>query len=146
MMIMDWRSLKSMWSDKKGVAAVEFALVLPLLAVILMGIATLVPFELANNNMRNGVTAGANYVMTGGSDPTVIQTIALQAWDHHQPSDTVVVQQYCSCSGVPGSCSSTCPDKTSPQGYTQISASSTYPTIIFDVHKSLSAQQVVRTR
>jgi Flp pilus assembly protein TadG len=131
--------------ERGGAAAVELALVAPFLAVILAGIATYAPELDKAHKMREAVSTGALYVMTGGSDATSIQNVSLQAWSGHVSGDTVSVAQWCACTGTTQSCNSLCPDGvTLPEGYTSITAASTYVGPLGS--QALSAVQTVRTR
>lgn len=127
-----------------GAAAVELALVAPFLAVVVGGIATYAPELDKVHKMRDAVSTASLYVMTGGTTPSSIQSVALNAWTGHAGGDSITVTQWCSCAGVAGSCTSLCSDQTVPKGYTQISAASTYAGIAGT--QALSAQQTVRTR
>lgn len=127
-----------------GAAAVEMALVAPLLAGIMVGIANYAPELDQAHKMRDAVQAAGTYVMTGGTDPTAIQAVATNAWTGYASGDAVSVTQWCSCAGVTGSCNTLCADSTVPQGYTQISASMTYVGPLGST--PLSASQTVRTR
>ena len=96
--------------DRSGVAAVEFAMVAPVLAAILVGIAGVAPFVQTNNTIHDALTAGSRYVMAGGTDPTAIQSVTYSAWPNHGNSDSVSVSQYCTCATLQGSCTALCPD------------------------------------
>jgi len=130
--------------DSRGAAAVEFALVLPFLAAILIGIGNLAPVLGATHAMRDGVSAGSLYVMSGGRDATKIRSVTLAAWTGHSDSDVVTVTQYCTCGDVTGACSTLCADGTIPLAYTQIHASTVFSG--FNGNVPLTADQVVRTR
>jgi Flp pilus assembly protein TadG len=130
--------------DLRGAAAVELALVLPLLAVLAAGVIQYGGQILAYQKMHNGVAAAALYVMRGGSGSSTIRSVALGAW-RDQPSDaSVSVSQYCSCASVVSSCSTLCSDSSYPQGYTTISASGSFAGPF--ASQSMSTIQVVRTQ
>jgi Flp pilus assembly protein TadG len=138
------RVLNTWLRDRGGAAAVEMALVAPLLAAVLVGIANYAPELQTVHRMRDAVSTGALYVMTGGTDPTAIQTVTSNAWTGHGQSDQITVTQWCACAGVTGSCNSLCPDSTVPQGFTRINASTTYVGPLGS--QSLGADQTIRTR
>jgi len=130
--------------SKGGAAAVEMALVAPMLAAVLVGIANYAPELDQAHKMRDAVQSAATYVMTGGTDPTAIQTVATNAWTGYATGDSVTVTQWCACSGVSGSCSTLCSDQSVPQGFTQIAATMTYVGPLGS--QTLNASQTVRTR
>src|SRR5579859_7308187 len=75
--IINIRNTISAWTgDRRGAAAVEMALVAPFLAVVVAGIASYAPQLDRVHKMRDAVSTGAGYVMTGGTDPTTIQSVA----------------------------------------------------------------------
>ncbi len=131
-------------NDRRGVAAVEFALIAPVLAAVVAGIAMVSPFLAANNGMHDAITAGSRYVMAGGTSPAAIQSVTQSAWSGYKSSDSVTVTQYCSCAGVQGACTTLCADGTVPQGYTVIATSLPYTGLLGS--QTVTAQQTVRTR
>jgi Flp pilus assembly protein TadG len=137
-------TLKRTIRDRSGIAAVEFAMVAPVLAAIFVGIAGVAPFVQINNNMHDALTAGSRYVMAGGTDPSAIQSVTISAWPGHVAADTVSVNQYCTCADLQGSCTALCTDGTVPKGYTTIQMSSAYSGALGQ--QTLTAQQTVRTR
>ncbi|HEX7760999.1 MAG TPA: TadE/TadG family type IV pilus assembly protein [Caulobacteraceae bacterium] len=130
--------------DKNGTAAVEMALVAPVLAIVVAGIATYAPELAVVHAMHDAVSTGAQYVMTGGTDATSINTVTTTAWTGKQSSDTVAVAQWCSCAGATNSCTTLCADASVPLGWTQITASTVYvsPT----GNQTLTSTQLIRTR
>ena len=141
---MRFSNLRRILRDSQGAAAVEFALVLPFLAAILIGIGNLAPVLGATHAMRDGVSAGSLYVMSGGRNPTTIRDVTLAAWTGHSNSDVVTVTQYCTCADVQGSCTTLCADGTIPVGYTSIHASTVFSGL--NGTTPLSADQLIRTR
>ena len=130
--------------DQSGVAAIEFAMIVPVLAAIVIGAGAVVPFVQANDNMHDAVSAGARYVMAGGTDPASIQNVTLSAWTGHSASASVTVTKSCTCAGVTSPCTSLCTDATVPQGYTVIAASSPYVGAL--AYTTITTQQTLRTR
>lgn len=53
------RRLVSLWREKRGAAALEFAVAVPVLVLILIGIAQLGILFMANAGLRNAVAEGA---------------------------------------------------------------------------------------
>ena len=138
-------SLGAACRDARGVAAVEFAIVAPLLIAMVLAIAQYGGLLVAHQQMHNGVAAGAMYVMRGGSDTTAIHDIALSAWPGRPADASISVSQSCSCAGATVDCANLCPDNvTYPQAFTVISASGTYSGLL--QNQSLSAAQTVRTQ
>lgn len=106
-----------------GVAAVEFALVLPFLATIALLLPDLSQAAVGVINMQGAARASIQYAMTGGTDLTKAQTLGLAAWSN-QPSDAnLTTGESCTCAGAGATCGQPCTDGTSPQEYFNVSAS-----------------------
>ncbi len=112
--------------DRRGVAAVEFAFIAPILLLVVAGINDGAQLVLKQNNMHSGVSAAAEYIMRGGNDMTTVQTIGLSAWPSHSDSATVTTSKLCYCGSAGGSCTSLCPDQTVPTAYITVAATDTY--------------------
>lgn len=120
------RYLASFLRDRRGVAAVEFAFIAPVLLLIVAGINDGAQLVLKQNNMHSGVSAAAEYIMRGGSDMTTAQTIGLSAWPSHSDSASVTTNKLCYCGSTGGSCTSLCADQSVPTAYITVAASDTY--------------------
>jgi Flp pilus assembly protein TadG len=133
--------------NQDGVAAVEFALVAPVLTILLVGVGTYGLEIIAYSKMRQAVSSGAEYALTTSEDTTTIQAVVNAAWDDKPSSGaTVSVTQQCVCGGVTNDCSTVCPSTGDyPQKMTTISASRSY-TELGGQSKTLTASQQVRTR
>ena len=129
---------------RQGAAAVELALVIPVLAIIVTGVMQYGGMIIAYQQMHNGIASGAIYVMRGGTDATTIQDVALGAWPNQPSNASISVAQFCTCAGVTSSCTSLCSDQSYPLGFTTISGSGTY-TGPFG-NQSMSATQTIRTK
>jgi Flp pilus assembly protein TadG len=129
--------------DARGAATVELALVLPFISAVLIGIVAVFPALFTQHAMRGAVAAGGEYVMAGATNVTNIQNITLNAWSGRPADGTVAVNQYCSCAGVQGACSTLC-SGVAPQRFTTIQASMLYHGLNGD--SQISTQEVVRTR
>ena len=127
-----------------GAAAVEFAIVMPFLAAMLIGVVQYGGMVIAYQQMHDGVSNAAVYVMRGGSDATTIKSIATSAWPNKPNDATVNVNQACSCAGTTQACNTLCADGSYPQSFTTISASGTYTGVWGN--QSMSTSQVVRTQ
>lgn len=131
--------------NKDGTAAVEFALVAPILTILLVGTGTYGLEIVAYSKMRQAVSSGAQYALTADDDTTAIQSIVEAAWDDKPTGATVHVTQQCVCASVVTDCSTNCSDGDYPQRMTTISASRSYAELGGQT-KTLTASQQVRTR
>lgn len=114
----------------RGAAAVEMALVAPLLAAVLLGMAD---FGLVVNeriSLSSAARAGAQKAMTDPSNTASIRQAVEVATETMVASRlTVAVSTQCSCSG--GSvivCGATCADG-NPRNYVTVQVTEAYPTL-----------------
>jgi Flp pilus assembly protein TadG len=139
-----FQQLRRLALETGGAAAVEMAIAAPFLSAVLIGIVQYGGMIMANQQMHDGVSSAAVYVMRGGADATTIRSIATSAWPN-KPSDAAVsVTQICSCAGLGQACSVLCADGSYPQAFTTITASATYTGLWKS--QSMSTSQVVRTQ
>jgi Flp pilus assembly protein TadG len=118
--------MKKFLRNEEGMSAIEFALVAPLLAAVLVGIVSSWDYMKQQQDMRDGVEAGAKYVVQGGRDTTKAHDIAMSAWTNKPVDADIEVTQLCTCNGASASCGSVCSDSTIPQSYITIEASTAY--------------------
>jgi Flp pilus assembly protein TadG len=120
---MDIRRLKTLFTSSSGVAAVEFALVLPILAAIVITLPDLSQAATGVMQMEGAARASIQYAMGGGTDMTQAQTIGLNAWADKPTGATLTASQSCQCAGAAGTCGQPCPDGSIPQTFFQVVAS-----------------------
>jgi Flp pilus assembly protein TadG len=136
--------------NRSGVAAVEFALVLPILCAALLGIVDGWSYVSSSLSMRAGVKTAANLVLAGASDDSVTQAAALSSWQS-KPSDAqVTVSRIYQCGSTVVAQATLCPGPKQNSIYVQIQASATWtPPFTFGVFSgslAIGHQQVVRVR
>jgi Flp pilus assembly protein TadG len=130
--------------DRRGIAAVEFALVSPLLVLLIVGINDGAQLISKQNNMHSGVSAAAEYVMRGGSDLSTAQTIGMSAWPSHSDGASVTANKLCYCNGVAGDCSTLCTDQTVPKAFITVAARDSYTGLFATTQ--IATDQKVRIR
>jgi Flp pilus assembly protein TadG len=108
-----------------GVAAVEFAMILPVLAVIVISLPDVSQAVTGVIQMENAARASVQYAMGGGNDMSVAHTVGMQSWTI-KPTDAVLTgSQSCKCGAAAGTCGQLCADGTNPQTYFTVVASGT---------------------
>ena len=137
--------------DEQGVGAIEFALIAPFLAVVLLGTISGWAYYTQNNYMRDSVEVAGKYFLQGGTSQTVALDIANAAWTDKPADGTVVLNKTCVCNGAAAGCSGVCSDSSIPQTYWTIEASSKYvdPFLgqaIFKEGLPLYEREVIRVR
>jgi Flp pilus assembly protein TadG len=140
--------------DKSGIAAVEFAMVLPVLLLVCFGIADGWSYVTTYLQMRAGVKTAANLVMAGaGSDAakdTGTQAVALSSWNNKPDDAAVVLVRSYLCGTTVVDETTVCGGNKLPTMFVQITATGTWvPPFNFGVFpdpRAISHQQVIRVR
>ncbi|RAZ86964.1 pilus assembly protein [Mesorhizobium hawassense] len=135
--------------DSAGVAAVELALVMPVLCAALLGILDGWSYVTNSLAMRAGVKTAANLVMAGGDD-TATQAAALASWEQKPTDAAVTVTRSYQCGTTVVTSTTICSGPKVPTVFVQIQASGTWkPPFTFGVfpHDTVIGHvQVVRVR
>lgn len=123
--------------DVCGVAAVEFALVVPVLATLLLGMADGAFLLLAKMDMEHSAKAGAVYTASNSTNVAAIKTAISGATG--RPASAVratVGAEYCMCpDGTAKACTSTCridgvDDDIAPGHFIDLTASTDHRTFL----------------
>lgn len=127
-----------------GTAAVEFALVAPVLATMVVGITQISDILIGSAHMQTAARAGIQYALNGGTDMTVVQNLGLQAWSGKPANATLAASEYCTCSGVTSVCTQTCADGSVPQQFIAVTASGHLGGTVYDVDKTVTETARIR--
>ncbi|HEX6860818.1 MAG TPA: TadE/TadG family type IV pilus assembly protein [Caulobacteraceae bacterium] len=136
---------RGFFRNQDGAAAIEFGLIVPVLAMLLGGTIVTGGMVLAYNTMRQAVSSGAQYALTVSEDTAEIEDVVDAAWQNKPDSGHVAVAQACYCGTTVTDCSTNCADGDYPQRLTTITASQSYENIMGTI-TPISASQTVRTR
>lgn len=112
--------------DDTGVGAIEFALIAPMLAFVLLGTISGWAYYQQNNYMRDSVEVAGKYFLQGGTSEEVALEIANAAWSYKPDDAIIALNKSCLCGSVAASCGGVCSDSSIPETYWTIEASSTY--------------------
>jgi Flp pilus assembly protein TadG len=138
------RFLRSL-RDDRGVAAIEFALILPIMVgVLLLGFDGWLRINQVTQ-MRSALQAGARYYQSGGADDTAAAQLALAAWSHPPADAAVNTARSCTCGGVGASCSSLCANSSLPNTFVTLTATGGYSDPMVG-HQTLTETGSVRVR
>lgn len=125
-----------------GAAAVEFALVAPMLGGVLAALIPTWTALIETSQMRSAVHAGADYLRAGGSDAALVRSVVERSWEDMPEQAGVSVAESCACDAAVSRCSALCPSGSPPALYVEISASFGDP----DRRIGRTAAEVVRVR
>ncbi len=137
--------------DERGIGAIEFAILSPILILVVFGMIVGAAYAAQLLDTRAAVQAGAKYVLQGGSDNSAIRTVALAAWLNKPTGGDVTVSRYCVCGGVVSDCAALCmTTNKAPEAYIQIEASATWSSPLqnswLPSGSDVSQKQVIRVR
>jgi Flp pilus assembly protein TadG len=137
------RALRTL-RDDRGIAAIEFALIVPvLIGLLLFGVDGWMRIDAASK-MRSGLQAGARYYQSGGSDDVAAANLAMQAWAAAPGDAQVNAVRSCECGGTSASCGSLCANNNLPNAFVSLTATGTYTGFLHS--QSLTESDAVRIR
>jgi len=133
-----WRSIRRLASGKgdgcRGTAAIEFAIVGPMLVVMMVCTMDLGAGMFRKMQVQNAAQAGAMYAALHGFAPSSISSAVTNATGLSDISSSPEPSQFCGCASNSGvasiACTSTCSGGSIPGTYVTVSAQSTYSTIL----------------
>ena len=115
-----------MLRDDAGVAAVEFAMVLPILCLVLLGILDGWSYVTSSLSMRAGVKTAANLVMGGSTNDAATKAVAIASWENRPEDGQVTLTRIYMCGTTVVDASALCSGPKVPSVYVQIQASATW--------------------
>lgn len=135
-----------------GLAAVEFGIMAPLLAVALVCTIDLGVGVYRKMQVQNAAQAGAEYALTHGFIPGMMKTAVTSATSYSAVQATPDPVQFCGCPSATGittaTCGATCAGGAQAGTYVTASAQATYSTLIpypmLPASYAFSAQSTVR--
>ena len=142
---MMWLSkLVSFARNRRGASAVEFALISPLLAIALLGIAEVGQVAYQRTDMHGALRSGGQYVLNGGRDLAVAREIIVRSWSAMPEDARVEATRFCLCGSLAHACNSPCSGGSVPEAYISFSAHATLGGIVVDYGDS--ADDSIRIR
>jgi Flp pilus assembly protein TadG len=101
--------LRRLTGDRRGNAAVEFALGLPIVAALLSGIVDFGMMVRATNALQTAARAGAAYAAKYPDDGAGIARVATASAQLDPATLSVTATQSCECDGGAAPCGTACP-------------------------------------
>jgi len=146
-------TLRACLSDHRGVAAMEFALLAPVLTTLVIGLVDFGNLAYASMEVQVAAHAGADYALHSGWNSTAIASAVTGATGMTINASPAPAQvSACVVSGVlTATTNTTCPTgstQSTPGTYVQVSAQAAFTPLvawsIFGLPTSLTAQSMVR--
>jgi Flp pilus assembly protein TadG len=117
-----------------GAAAIEFAIIAPLLILMLIGTVDLGIGTYQSMQVQNAAQAGAEYAMARGFNASAISSAVTNATGLQGIAVSPTPSQFCGCPSETGIttavCSSVCPSGAMAGTYITVSAQLTYTTLL----------------
>ena len=132
--------LKKILRDQCGVAALEFALVVPVLAIIVITLPDVTEAASGAINMDSAVRAGIQYAMNGGTTMSSVQSFANANWPSKPSGANLTASETCFCDSGVITCGQPCTG--SAETYVTVAANATVGGTVVSV--PLTKSQSVR--
>jgi len=130
---------------EEGMAAVEFALIAPVLVAMVLALVDVSNMAAGTVNMQGAVRAAVQYFVNGNSDTSAAQTQGNNAWVSKPSSGaTFNATKACKCGSASQDCSTPCADSTLPAIYYTVTATATLGGSF--IHQSKTVTETVQTR
>ena len=136
--------LKHFLKHERGAAAVEFAIIAPLLVAI--GLAGFTAWDAAGRkqDLTSALNVGAEYYMLGGGDDAEAEGLVLAGWDKRPSFTEVEIIRECRCGVQIATCSTLCSSSAPPSAFVTIEAQASYPDAL--AVKLTNGSRTVRVR
>ncbi|TGY89032.1 pilus assembly protein [Marinicauda algicola] len=131
-------------AERRANAAIEFALIAPVLAAMLIGLVDFGRMTFERSDMLAAARSGSQYFMAGGTDTARAQTIIESAWTHMPASAVVNVHRLCECAGAAAQCYQPCADGSVPVSYAVIELSAELDGVFVDYSNAASDKVRIR--
>lgn len=109
-----------------GSSAIEFALVAPVLLILLLGLIDGWSFASFVINMRAGVGSAANLYLQGAGDDSLVEATALENWQQRPTDAAVAIERTYTCGTQIVAADTLCSNSEPPSIDVVISASGTW--------------------
>jgi Flp pilus assembly protein TadG len=131
-------------ASMRGTAAIEFAFIVPVLALIVLSLADIATIAIGMGEMQTASRAAIQYAIAGGADMAVAQTQGLKAWNSEPADGALTAVSACLCGATATDCQVLCADGSFPNEYVTVTASGTLGGHM--ISKSETLTEVVRVR
>jgi Flp pilus assembly protein TadG len=129
-----WSAWRAISKDRSGIAAVEFAILVPVLALLAVCTADLGMAIYADMQVQNSAQAGTGYALLHGFDSSAISSAVTGASSLSGLSASPAPTQFCGCPSNNGvvstTCGSSCSTGNTAGTYVTASATAVYNTIL----------------
>jgi Flp pilus assembly protein TadG len=120
------------WRSTNGAAAAEFAVLFPILAILIVGLVDFGRVYYTGVTVANAARTGAEY---GSTDPansgdTTGMRLAAQQDGAEAGTVDISARRFCLCGGSSASCTVLCGSGAAPEVYVEVSARTSFATLL----------------
>lgn len=131
-------------SDERGVAAVEMALVAPVIAGLAFLSINLWEATMRRQQMDEALRVASQYYLNGGLTDAHARQLGLAAWVNKPPNGDMEIHRRFRCGSTSVTSTTVCANQTPPAAFAEITASATTPGATFQATQI--RQEMVRVR
>jgi len=129
----------------QGVAAIEFALIAPVILVMMIGATDYGLAAINKITLTSAVRSGVQIVLGGNTNTATIRQAVVDASSLGLALSNVSTAQFCECAdGTTLTCGGTCGDGSKTRYFLQITADHLYQPVLLQTPIALSATSTVR--
>lgn len=125
------RFLKTFVGDTRGLAALEFALVFPVLGGLTLTGYGVWDAGVRHHNLQAALSVGASYYMNGGAVDATAETRSMDGWDRAPAGGTITATRVCSCGVTVVACNVVCAAAAPPSASVTLRGTGTTPGAVF---------------
>lgn len=130
--------------SESGVAAIEFAFIAPVAALLITALVDVGLYVNARADMTSSIKSGVDYFLTGGQDTSAAISVIDHAWTRRPQYSTIEAQRFCECSEIVSTCSNVCSDGTQPEAYKKIVVTAYYDGLLMEA--AYQSDETIRIR
>lgn len=128
----------SLLRQDRGMAAVEFALIAPVLVAMMLTLVDVNNMGVGATNMQAAVRASVQYLVNGGTSIDTAKNEGNNAWSSKPSGATLSATKACTCAGAAHDCFASCDDGTVPQISYTVTATATLGGSIVSSSKTIT--------
>jgi Flp pilus assembly protein TadG len=133
-------NLRALFQASDGTAAIEFAFVAPVFAVLALLMVDVANVGMGASNMQTAVRAAVQYAVKGGTNMTTAINIANANWSSKPAGATLNAVASCRCGNAANVCNALCPDGTVPQSIVTVTASASFSGNFYSTAKTVTEE------
>ena len=138
--------LRKFRRSQTAAVAVEFALLVPVMGVMLLGLLDYAIMAFHKMELESATRSGAQYAMLDSSDTALISTTVENSTNLDVNNLVVTITEFCECiDGASVSCADTCATG-SVRSFMQITAQYTHTPLFIPGTMTLSVESIIRTQ